>query len=217
MPARLGWCVALLCLFVDCRAEAQSATRGATLFGPCASCHGQQGEGSFAVRAPRLAGLPAWYVAGQLRNFRTGRRGASEGDTYGAQMARMAEQLWDDGEVAAVAEHVGALPPLPNEATLRGSKAGRGEAAFAPCAACHGANAEGNAELGAPPLRTLDDWYLVEQLKAFRAGLRGTHAEDKLGAGMRAAASLLTDDRALGDLAAYLVTPEPAGRRARAN
>jgi len=188
---------------------------GRALFAPCAACHGADGAGNRELHAPRIAGLPEWYATRQLRNFRTGARGAAEDDLYGGQMARMAEQLWDDGEVRAVARYVSSLPASVPGRSVRG-KASRGEPAFAPCAACHGMHAEGNADLGAPPLAGLDDWYVVEQLQAFRSGLRGAHADDTFGQQMRAAAGLPPDDQALADLAAYLGTLQNAGRtRAR--
>jgi cytochrome c oxidase subunit 2 len=196
-------------------ADAQDAARGRSLFQPCTPCHGQQAEGNAAVQAPSLAGLPDWYVARQLRNFREKRRGTDEADTYGMQMAPMALQLWDDGEVVAVSAYVASLPAPTGAATLRGGKASRGKELFATCAACHGADAEGNAELASPPLRGREDWYIVNQLRAFRAGFRGTHAEDTAGQQMRAAAALLTDDQAMTDVATYVATLGLPTRRSR--
>lgn len=195
------------------RAEDDDA--GQRLYAPCAACHGPGAQGNRDLHAPRIAGLPEWYVTRQLRNFRTGLRGAAEDDVYGGQMARMAEQLWDDGEVSTLARHVSSLPATSSGRSVRG-KASRGETAFAPCAACHGVQAEGNADLGAPPLAGHDDWYVAEQLQAFRSGLRGAHADDSFGQQMRAAAALLPDDQALADVATYLSTLQnAAGATAR--
>lgn len=210
LPALL---LTLLLALAFC-ADGQDAEAGQRLFAPCVTCHGATAEGNRNVRAPRIAGLPEWYVAQQLRNFRMGRRGASEADVYGAQMARAAEQLWDDREVTRVAAYVATLPSGDGEPTLRG-KVSRGREAFATCAACHGLAGEGNAALRAPPLRGLDDWYLVGQLTAFRIGLRGTHAEDVSGQQMRAAAATLTDEQALTDLAAYIGTLREDARARR--
>jgi cytochrome c oxidase subunit 2 len=196
---------ALLLALACAPAAADDAEAGRRLYGPCATCHGANGEGNQSVGAPRIGGLPAWYVAEQLRHFRARRRGTAENDVYGPQMARAAEQLWDDGEVVNVAAFVGAMPTTASAPTLRG-KAKRGRDAYATCAACHGAAGEGNAELRAPPLRHLDDWYLVRQLAAFRAGERGAHADDLPGQQMRAALAAvdLADDSALEDLAAHV-------------
>jgi cytochrome c553 len=207
---------ALLLALACAAAEAQDAEAGRSLYGPCATCHGPAGEGNQSVGAPRIGGLPDWYVAQQLRNFRARRRGTAESDVFGPQMARAAEQLWDDGEVTNVAAFVAALPAAASEPTLRG-KASRARDTYATCAACHGAAGEGNAELRAPPLRHLDDWYFVRQLAAFRAGERGAHAEDTTGQQMRAAlaAANLADDDALADLAAHIRTLGESGDKAR--
>lgn len=207
---------ALLLALACTAAEAQDAEAGRRLYGPCSTCHGTAGEGNQSVGAPRIAGMPEWYVAQQLRNFRGRRRGTAESDVYGPQMARAAEQLWDDGEVVNVAAFVATLPVSANEPTMRG-RANRAREAYATCAACHGAAGEGNAELRAPPLRPLDDWYFVRQLAAFRAGERGAHPEDTTGQQMRAAlaAVALTDDAALEDLAAHVRTLGASTDKAR--
>ena len=49
--------------------------RGAALFGLCAQCHGEQGEGNQVFGAPAIAGLPLWFVQSQLQKFRSGLRG----------------------------------------------------------------------------------------------------------------------------------------------
>lgn len=215
MPSRT-LLYALLLTLACAAADAQDAETGRRLYGTCATCHGAAGEGNRTVGAPRIAGLPDWYVAQQLRNFRARRRGTAEADVYGPQMARAAEQLWDEGEVANVAAFVATLPATAGAATLRG-KASRAREIYATCAACHGAAGEGNADLRAPPLRHLDDWYLVRQLAAFRAGERGTHADDAAGQQMRAAlaAANLTDDDALVDLAAHIRTLGESTRKTR--
>lgn len=181
-------------------------TRGVALYAQCATCHGARGEGNVAVRAPALAGLPEWYVARQLHSFRTGRRGAESADLYGTQMARMAQQLWDDAEVATVAAYVASLEPAASEPTLRGGKASRGKDLYAPCAACHSPDAAGNAEVGAPPLRGREDWYMVDELTAFRTGTRGTDAADPAALAMREAAMALADEQAVLDVATHLAT-----------
>ena len=53
-----------------------------------------------------------------------------------------------------------------------------GQALFAPCTACHGAQAEGNRELNAPKLSGQSDWYLARQLQSFKSGVRGSHEKD---------------------------------------
>ncbi|HET7811559.1 MAG TPA: c-type cytochrome [Steroidobacteraceae bacterium] len=81
-----------------------------------------------------------------------------------------------------------------------------GGAAFAPCSACHGARAEGNSALHAPALAGQDAAYLERQLRNFRAGRRGAHKSDTLGAQMRALAATLPDDAAVAKLSSYIAS-----------
>jgi cytochrome c553 len=84
------------------------AAKGQAMFPMCAACHGLSGEGNEALNAPHLAGLEDWYVARQLRKFKTGVRGASAGDTIGPIMAPMANTVPDD-QIDNVAAYVQSL------------------------------------------------------------------------------------------------------------
>jgi cytochrome c553 len=90
--------------------------------------------------------------------------------------------------------------------------------AYATCAACHGARAEGNPGLGAPALAGQHVAYLQRQLLNFRAGLRGTHKDDIYGAQMRAGAqAVLGNDKAIATVAGYIAglpatSVKPAGK-----
>jgi cytochrome c oxidase subunit 2 len=79
-----------------------------------------------------------------------------------------------------------------------------GQALFATCTACHGADAAGNPALGAPALAGQDAQYLERQLTNFRSGLRGTDPRDTYGQQMRAAAAVLTGAAAVTAVSAYL-------------
>ena len=54
---------------------AADAAAGRRKAAPCIACHGESGV-STLPNAPHLAGQPAIYVADQLRQFRSGRRGS---------------------------------------------------------------------------------------------------------------------------------------------
>ncbi|MBX2824396.1 MAG: c-type cytochrome [Gammaproteobacteria bacterium] len=84
--------------------------------------------------------------------------------------------------------------------------AGKGKALYAGCSGCHGADAMGNAALNAPRLAGQLEGYLVVQLNNFKAGIRGTADGDLGGAMMRPMASMLADDQAVQDVAAYLAS-----------
>jgi cytochrome c oxidase subunit 2 len=85
-----------------------------------------------------------------------------------------------------------------------------GQASYATCMACHGAQAEGNQLLNAPKLAGQPGWYLARQLNNFRHQIRGGSASDTFGAQMVGFASLL-DDTATRNLIAY-VTSLPDSR-----
>ena len=51
-----------------------------------------------------------------------------------------------------------------------------------------------------------NDWYLVTQLKNFKAGFRGSDPLDTFGAPMRAMAAGLRDEQAIIDVVSYINT-----------
>ena len=81
-----------------------------------------------------------------------------------------------------------------------------GKALYGTCVACHGANAEGNAELLAPGLAGQSESYLVRQLWDFKNGRRGADTNDTAGAQMRPMAMALPDGEAIATVAAYLAS-----------
>jgi cytochrome c oxidase subunit II len=81
-----------------------------------------------------------------------------------------------------------------------------GKASYAVCAACHGANGEGNLALNAPRLNGQPAWYLERQLKHFKQGARGTQAKDVFGKTMAPMAATLPDDTAIANVAAYIAS-----------
>lgn len=174
------------------------------LFGPCVACHGSDAGGNVSLGAPALAGQDEVYLARQLMLFRSGLRGAAQGDTLGAQMAPFAKSLADDAAVASVAAYLAGLPVPASQETPEGD-ARRGASLYnGNCGACHGGQAQGNAALKAPRLAGLDSAYLARQLGNYRNGLRGTDASDGPGRQMAMMAGTLTGDEAIADVLAYI-------------
>ncbi|MDR2213133.1 MAG: c-type cytochrome [Pseudomonadales bacterium] len=91
-------------------------------------------------------------------------------------------------------------------ALAQGGDPAKGQALFATCAACHGANAEGMEALNAPKLSGQEDWYIIRQLQNFKSGVRGTNPRDTYGMQMAPMAQILPDDQAMADVAAYIKT-----------
>jgi cytochrome c oxidase subunit 2 len=83
-----------------------NADNGRQRYATCAACHGAGGQGILATNAPRLKGMSDWYLARQLKNFKTGVRGAHPQDVYGGQMALFAETLADDAAVGDVISYI---------------------------------------------------------------------------------------------------------------
>lgn len=73
-----------------------------------------------------------------------------------------------------------------------------GQAKFAMCIGCHGADGAGNAAAGYPTLKGRDSKFVKDQLTAFRSGAR-------VNATMQAMTSSLTDAD-IDNLAAYVST-----------
>jgi cytochrome c553 len=182
---------------------AEGSARAEVLFKNCVQCHGDQGQGSTLANAPAIAGLPQWYMEAQLTNFQTGLRGAHADDVEGLKMRPMSRTLKSAADVKLVAAYVSSLPVARGEATVSGDAA-KGQAAFATCSACHGADGAGNESMKAPPIRQLNDWYVVTQLRKFKGGVRAYDPADSTGATMKAIASSIADEAAMRDLAAYI-------------
>jgi cytochrome c553 len=156
--------------------------------------------------APAIAGLPSWYVESQLIKFRTGVRGSHPDDIEGLRMRPMSRQLMRPAEVKVVADYVASLPATNPAPTLTGGDARAGAATWGTCLACHGPAGRGQQALKAPPLAGQADWYLLAQLKKFKAGIRGANPQDASGATMRPMSMLLADEQAMKNVLAHLST-----------
>lgn len=206
-----GHLVATLLIMAACglatpAAFAEDNNRGEVLFDLCSSCHGVKGEGHRIYLAPAIAGLSEWYVLTQLQNFRGGLRGTHFDDLAGMRMRPMSLTLRSDADVEAVAKYVASLPKTLPARELSGGDPAKGQASYALCASCHGARGEGVKATNGPPLAHLNDWYLLEQLRKYKAGIRGTNPKDINGIMMRPMALTLTSDQAMLDVVAYITS-----------
>ncbi|HWK54243.1 MAG TPA: c-type cytochrome [Hyphomicrobiales bacterium] len=100
---------ALVSVYASGAMAAGDAEKGKALYATCGACHGPNAEGMEALNAPRLAGQEEWYVIRQLENFKNGIRGANAKDTYGMQMAPMAQVLPTPESMADVAAYIKSL------------------------------------------------------------------------------------------------------------
>ena len=83
--------------------QAPDADAGRELYAPCATCHGESGEGIEAMNGPRLDNKQDWYLVRQLKYFMYGARGVHEDDVYGRQMAESSGLETDQDIVDVVA------------------------------------------------------------------------------------------------------------------
>jgi len=155
------------------------AARGEAAAGTCVACHQADGSGMNVPGGeswPRLAGLPAEYIAKQLHDIKEGSREAPT-------MMPFANML-DDQQIADVAAYYAQLAPWPelptayraadpvNEAEWLAKRGDWAEDKMIPaCSQCHGPNGQG---VGAtfPPLAGQHAGYIVNQLEAWRDGKR---------------------------------------------
>jgi len=180
--------------------------KGKAAYAVCAACHGANGMGNKALNAPRIAGQEPWYLERQLNNYKKGIRGANPKDSYGMQMRPMALTLANDQAVSDMAAYVSSMPASkPLESTVKGD-ATAGKASYMICQTCHGPKGGGNKALNSPRLTGLQDWYIVRQLKNFKAGIRGTKSGDLYGMQMRPMAMTLANDEVINNVAAYIAT-----------
>ena len=175
------------------------------LYEVCVACHGPDGAGNKTLNAPAIAGQEIWYLERQLKNYKAGIRGTNSKDIYGMQMRPMAMTLTTEQAIADVAAYASSPKAKPLVQSIKGN-ANAGQAAYMICQTCHGPKGEGNKALNAPNLSGLQDWYLARQLKNFKKGIRGAHAEDTFGQQMRPMSMTLADDNTINNVLAYILS-----------
>ncbi len=74
----------------------------------CMECHRYNGKGEIVFHSAPLVTLNRSYLRRQLLNYRSGRRGATGGDLYGAKMVENMKQL-SDAEIDLFVNYIGAL------------------------------------------------------------------------------------------------------------
>jgi cytochrome c oxidase subunit 2 len=170
---------------------------------PCSSCHGERGEGNQAQGAPRLAGQDAAYLARQMTNFKTGRRGYREDDKAGARMRAVAAAL-SDADIQNFAAQYGKMDAAAIAVQNLDAAVGK-ELYNSTCSACHGPRALGFPQLQSPNLRILGDWYVVSQIDAYAKGWRGTaEGTDLPTLWMRSIATHVSSPKDLAAVAHYM-------------
>jgi cytochrome c oxidase cbb3-type subunit III len=156
---------------------ALARARGKTVFGDnCAACHGTGATG--AKGFPNLND-DDWLWGGSLDQIaQTIRYGARSGNSQaheGQMLAFGKDGMLKPDQIVTVANYVRSLSGLP---TRQGYDASAGAKIFAEnCVACHGDNAKGNPDVGAPNLTDKiwlygsDEATIIETVTNGRAGV----------------------------------------------
>ena len=177
----------------------------------CAACHGQKGEGNLQFRSPSIAGLPAWYTKIQIEKFQKDFRGTDAADPRGLQMHGIASIL-DEAATEKVADEIARLELIAMTDTIGEGDPDNGAEIFRErCMECHRFNGRGEIVFRSAPLIGFQDWYIVDQLKKYQAGMRGGKEEDIDGGKMHQITEGMTEQQ-MKDVASHLV--ELAGKYA---
>ncbi|MGC4029494.1 MAG: c-type cytochrome [Steroidobacteraceae bacterium] len=172
----------------------------------CTLCHGANAGGNQNIAAPALKGIEPWYLTDALAAYRGSLRGnAFDKDPSGSEMHSVTRQI-TAAEEPEVLKFLASLPATKATATVEGNAA-RGKKLYAEtCAACHGPRGQGNADLHAPNLTRLNDWYIVSTFAKYRSGTRGADPVDIWAFQMHQIVGTLPADYAIADVARYLAT-----------
>lgn len=180
LVAVLGWSAPTLAAGSKEAGQAKSVT--------CMACHGADGN-SPNPEWPNIAGQHAGYIEQQLKLFRSGER-------QNALMSPMAMILSDE-DIADLAAYFssqtvrgGEAEPSKVAAGQQMYRAGNASNNLMACTACHGPTGRGNPLANYPALQGQHAVYVATQLRAYRAGERGTDQNQM----MRNVAALLSDE-----------------------
>ena len=162
---------------------------GRQLAATCVACHGEDGN-SLIPTYPSIAGQNFRYLVRQMLLIR-------DGDRPAPLMAGQLDNLTDaqiedlaafyEGQKAAIGQASAEAIDL-GEAIYRGGLLAKNVAA---CTACHAPDGSGNALAGFPALSGQQLDYTIDQLSAYREGIRTT--DEDYGGMMRQTAVGLTD------------------------
>jgi len=77
----------------------------------CMECHRYNASGEMAFGSPPLTGRQDWYLADQVRKFKTGKRGTSKTDQNGAKMVLSSQFIGDEQTLKDVMAYIMTLNP----------------------------------------------------------------------------------------------------------
>ncbi len=159
----------------------------------CAACHGEFGEGGGGGEYPRLAGMPARYLAKALHMFKVEERNNVVMSMYATEREISADDLLDISIFLSEIELMSIMPDFTPETTAleklnTASKVlniarydgdfEKGKLLYSEqCAKCHGADGSGKGSR--PRLAGQYTEYIRLQIENFRTGERTNKPMDK--------------------------------------
>lgn len=131
----------------------------------CAPCHGLYGQGAPGKNSPRLAGLPAWYLAKATKDYvKDARKNSLMVEVAGLKDMPKKEIEKLAGWLSK--QNIGKDRAYDIKMTAGDAQAGR-KKFQADCKNCHAANGYGKKKKDAPPLAGQHSGYLLASMKAF--------------------------------------------------
>jgi cytochrome c553 len=164
--------IGLLAVSAMASDQGGDAAAGKTKAAACAACHGADGN-STNPEWPKLAGQGELYLYRQLSNFKNNKREAA---LMAGPVAALSDQDMKDlaAYFSSQTRTPGSADPVLvslGEQVYRGGDEDRGVSS---CMGCHGPTGAGNVPAGFPALSGQQEKYVVNQLRAYRDGLRRT-------------------------------------------
>ena len=176
--------------------EKKSSEALSTLTESCLVCH----SANEMQRGPSLEALRERDIIREVKAFQRGDRGRHKDDFMGLIMAEAVESLQED-DLSKIAKDLSTRASHETIKTVRGDSL-KGQKFYQQlCASCHGVNARGTEQGNA--LWTLEDWYLLAQMRKFKQGIRAYGKADHRGLAMRAAVSQM-DDQDMKNVIKYI-------------
>lgn len=201
MRRSLQLVLAVVVLLAPAVAHPQDLANGKDVYGPCASCHGANGEGGKGGEYPRLAGQPASFIIESLKAFQQRRRSNIPMFPY-TEPRELSDRDMEDVAGYLVLIDLPTKPPefkdtdsaldrlLAMERVLvvpsvEGDVA-KGEALFAKrCAKCHGDGALGKESRGAPRLVGQYPDYLQRRVQALQKLAKSRSGDDPMNGALK--------------------------------
>lgn len=182
-------------------AQAQDLQNGKDVYGPCASCHGANGEGGKGGEYPRLAGQPVSFIVESLKAFQKRKRMNIPMFPY-TEPRELSDRDMEDVAAFLVLIDLPTRPPefketdsaldrlLAMERVLvvprvEGDVA-KGEALWEKkCAKCHGDGALGKESRSAPRLVGQYPDYLQRRFDELQKQSRGPKGDDLMNGALK--------------------------------